>query len=173
LGIWNKVLILAAWGLILWISPWPLWINAATTACIAVIVYYLTYRERQGFKVEFVRGNLLYLMPGHVVLLFALSWIKQPVIALWWVWVALVAGTIAFDVTAQRAWPFEARRRAIVLLYVLVWSAIFFLLHQLIALGGNLDEGGWWALSWGLGLFGLAYIGLAVYRFSQLKPHQE
>lgn len=173
MGIWNKVLILAVWGLMLWISPWPLWVNIATTVSIAVIVYYLTYRERRGFQVEFVKGNLLYLMPGHVMLLFALTWINQPVIALWWVWIALVAWTLAFDLAAHQGWPFPLKRATATLLYVLVWAAMFFLLHELVRLGAKLDEAGRWALSWGLGLFGLAYIGLAVYRFSKLKPHQE
>jgi len=172
-GIWSNVLIVAVWVLIVFVGQPPLWVNVGTAALVVVVVSYLGYRQRRGFSNEFVRGNLLYLFPGHMLLLLGLSLTHAFRSRWWWAWLALVVSSLMFDAVAHRPWPFGTRKRAAMALYVVVWGAIFYLFHELVYFGGRFQAAGLNTFSVMLTLFGLAYIGLAVYRFTRLQPANE
>lgn len=173
LGIWSKVLIVALAGLIAAFGNLSLLGRIGTAMVGLIVVVYLSYRDHRGFKSEFVRGNLLYLVPGHLLLLFGLTTSKGYRSYWWWAWLLLIVATIAFDWIANSSLSFAVKKRAIMLLYILIWSDVFVLLHRWIIWGGKLDETGQFTFSLGLSIFGLAYIGMAVYRFTKLRPMKE
>lgn len=161
-------------GLIVALGRFSLFERVGSALVVAVAVGYLVHRDRRGFRREFVRGNLLYLLPGHLALLLGLSVLVagyRPY--LWWAWLVLVLGTLAFDAVAHSGWSFAAQKRAVMVLYALVWADAFFLIQRLIALGGKLDGAGLQTLSAALAVFGVAYIGLALYRFNKLQATHE
>lgn len=164
---------LAAWALVAFVGHWPLWIDAGTGVLVLAAIVYLIYRENKGFAVEFVPGNLLRLVPGHLLLLFGVSLAKAPPVAAWGIWVGVLAGTVAFDVTVQSAVPFETKKRLAMVFYSAVWAGIFWLIHQVVQSGGKLQGAGMTAFTVALVAAGLAYVGLAVYRFSKLQPLNE
>lgn len=170
MGIWSKVILLAAWALIAFVGDWPDWVDVTSAVLVVGVVAYLSFRERAGFSIEFVRGNLLYLFPGHALLLFGLSLSPQPPLTGWWAWAAINAGTVAFDVVAHGALSFTARKRLGMVLYAWVWGGVFVLVHQVVAAGGKLDAAGMAAFTAALGALGLAYVGLALYRLGKLQP---
>jgi hypothetical protein len=173
LGIWSKVLIIASYALVAFVGNLPLWMNVASSVVVIVVVGYLLYRERKGFTVEFVRGNLLYLFTGHVLIFFGLALSGAVTVFLWVMWVVLMVSTMAFDWVAQQSWPFETKRMGVMVLYAVVWGTIFFLIQQLMGAGGRLDESGMVTATIIIALAGLAYIGLALYRFTKLEPAEE
>jgi len=172
LGIWSKVAVLLLSGLVAAFGTFPLWARVGSVLVAVGGVAYLIYRERVGFRREFVKGNLLYLLPGHVALLLGLGMVGGAS-ALWWAWLALIAATVAFDWNAHGPLGFEAQRRVAMALYALIWADVLFLIERLVRLGGELEGGGALALTAGIALFGVAYIGLALYRFGKLQPANE
>lgn len=172
MGIWNKIAVVILSGLVATLGTFPLWARVGTVLVAAGATVYLIHRERAGFRREFVKGNLLYLLPGHVALLFGVS-VAGGAPALWWAWLALIAATVAFDRAAHSALAFEAQKRVVMALYALIWADILFLIERLVRLGGKLEGGGALLLTAGVAVFGVAYIGLALYRFGKLHPANE
>jgi len=170
LGIWSKVIMLVAWALIAFAGHWPLWVDVSTGVLVFVAIVYLIYRENKGFSVEFVPGNLLRLFPGHLLLLFGLSLAEAPPLAAWVVWAGILAGTFAFDTIVQSAIAFEVKKRLAMVFYGVVWGGIFLLIYQVVASGGKLEGSGMVIFIVVLVAAALAYVGLALYRFSKLQP---
>lgn len=175
MGIWSKVLILAAWALAAFVGKdkWPLWVHILTGVVAVVSLAHLTYREQRGFAIEFVRGNLLYILPFQMIWVIALSITETTQYELWWLWSVILLGSILFDAVAHNGQSFDVRKRWLMVLYSIVWTAIFVIIHQVVLFGGRLDETGMTVFTVLLGASGLAYIGMALYRFSKLQPLNE
>lgn len=173
LGIWSKVAIAVLGGIALTVGYLSWAERALVAASLAVALAYLSYRDHKGFEVEFVRGNLLYILPGQTLLLVGLATLKGYEPHLSWIWAGVTLTLLGFDAVAHASWSFRRRKRAIMALYVLAWGGIFFLIQQLISRGGRLGPGGVRTATLILTGIGVAYIGLALYRFTQLNPARE
>ncbi len=172
MGIWSKVLILAAWALAAFVGQdkWPIWIHIVTGVVAMLSLGYLIYREQKGFAIEFVRGNLLYILPFQMIWVLALSITDTTRFELWWVWTIIMLGSVVFDAVAHSGQSFDRRKQMLMVLYSVIWTAIFIIIHQLVLLGGRLDASGMVVFTVLLSLSGLAYVGLALYRFIKLEP---
>jgi len=175
MGIWSKVLILAAWALAAFVGQekWPILIHVITGLVAVVSLGYLIYREQRGFTIEFVRGNLLYILPFQMIWVLALAITETTRFELWWVWAIIMLGSVLFDIVAHSSQSFDLRKRLLMVLYSVIWTAIFIIIHQLVLLGDKLDATGMIVFTVLLSLSGLAYVGLALYRFIKLEPLKE
>ena len=68
---------------------------------ILTFLGYKIFREQRGFRFELVKGNLLPLFPGHLLLLLGLATMKNYSTELLGIWIAIVALTIGLDLWAN------------------------------------------------------------------------
>ncbi|MCD5417744.1 hypothetical protein LR021_05285 [Candidatus Bipolaricaulota bacterium] len=140
MAIWQIPFILALLGIVVLVGRFgPLELTAlplvmATTATISNVVYSFL-RSKRGFSRLFSRDNLLGLLPGHLLLLLAIVVVPlTPVFV--YLWTLLPIVTIGYDLLAN-AFSIKMRIRILILVitYCIIWTVLFFLVHQVIIAG--------------------------------------
>jgi hypothetical protein len=161
---WTLPLTLALLGLVLalgGLAPLPNALAVAGTLGCVVYSFAVSRREAEGIKPP---SNLLALVPGHLLLLFAISTLDAPD-TLASLWAILPAVTIGYDALARQATTSVRRRVSILIgLYAILWADVIVLLERTIALKRGLTKGVEIPIAVALGLAGGLFIGLGVYR---------
>jgi hypothetical protein len=131
LALWALpfVLVLLAVALFFGRFSLPVAVFAAAATMCAIVYIALGDRVRQGGGRP--AANLLALLPGHLLLLFALGTLPQPDL-LGVIWGSLPLGSLVYDWVSTRQ-PFPWRRSILTGLYAIIWLVVFFLLERLIA----------------------------------------
>ena len=134
------------------------------------IVGTLIYAAYALFGGRWVEGdlrpptNLMALLPGHLLLLLAISMLDAPD-ALASCWALLPTTTVAYDVIARQT-TIPARRRVSILigLYAILWIDVIVLLERTIALRRGFTQGVEILIAVAFGLAGSLFLGLGIYR---------
>ena len=139
------------------VPPIPVWLRATAGAELLGLWFYWMWRERRGYRREIARRNLLNLLPGHALLFLGLGLVDaRPALLLW---LALPPLAALVDFGAHRA-----PRSIAAFLYAILWTVIFALAHQLVAVGKGLTGSG--LLIWTVAVISvaLAFVGTGLYR---------
>ncbi|MBI1742529.1 hypothetical protein HYR54_05610 [Candidatus Acetothermia bacterium] len=136
-------------------------------ATILIFLSYRIFREQRGFRFELVKGNMLPLFPGHLLLLLGLATMKSYTTELLGIWIVIVVLTIGLDLLANLM---GAERWALLAgTYCLIFGGVFYLIRELFVRSEKFSEQSA-AISLGIGIGGGLYLALAVYRFYRLRP---
>jgi len=132
-------------GLSLAVVPYPVAWRLGAGALLLLAWGYGLWRAGTGA----LRGNSpVRLLPGHALLFLALGLVGAR--AGLWAWLAVPPLTVALDL---------ARTRLLALvMYAILWLALFSLLHQVVALGRNLAGSAFALWSVGIALFAILYV---------------
>ncbi|MEA1871457.1 MAG: hypothetical protein U9N00_04625, partial [Candidatus Bipolaricaulota bacterium] len=137
---WSYPLLLALLGIVLVVghlSP-PLQVGVAAESLL--FLAYLAFRSRRESQESHAVANLLPLFPGHLLLLFALSFLPETQTYIVLLWMILPVVSVLYDVVAGLAGDWERARMSILaILYCIIWTALFILLERIIALGRGLQ----------------------------------
>lgn len=148
------------------LSPSPAFL-AFVLFCTAIVVFSLLQLGGESSEDSFTLYNLL---PGHYLLLLALSLSVGPEWLLFSLWGLAVLGTIAFDYFSENWGDVSRGKLTLMVSYCIIWGVVFFLLQVLVQHGFDLSGSasllGKIAIA-GLGLF---YVILGLYR---LERYQE
>jgi hypothetical protein len=134
LPIWSVPLLLVVLAVALLVGN--LSTSAAVVAAVETLGYtaYLLWRgrgEREGAPAPV--ANVLALLPGHLLLLLAVSLVPRPGL-LAWLWSLLLPASIAYDVVTLWMRKGNARTSILATLYCIIWADLFVLLDRVIAI---------------------------------------
>jgi len=166
----GRVLAIAFGALVLAVGDFSTEGRILIGATIVLFLSYKIFRERQGFRFELVKENLLHLFPGHLLLLMALSFqnnFRADSMLLLAIWVGIVAFTLLLDLAANalggERWVLLAS------LYCLVFGGVFYLIKEILIHSEKLAVQSDLVTFW-VGFGGAIYLALAVYRFYKVRP---
>jgi len=167
LDILGRVLTIALGALVLALGSFSLAERVILGATILIFLGYKIVREQRGFRFELVKGNMLPLFPGHLLLLLGLTTMKSYTTELLGIWIAIVALTIGLDLFANL---FGVERWALLAgIYCLIVGGVFYLIRELFVRSEKFSEQSA-VISLVIGIVGGLYLALAVYRFYRLRP---
>ncbi|MCI2425064.1 hypothetical protein LM599_03485 [Candidatus Acetothermia bacterium] len=140
MAIWQIPFILTLLGIVVLAGRFgPLELAALplvliTTTTLANVGYSI-FRSKRGFSRLFSRGNLLGLLPGHLLLLLAIVAVPLPS-GFVYLWILVPTLTIAYDLLANEfSIKMRIRILFVTITYCIIWSVLFLLARQIIIAG--------------------------------------
>lgn len=97
------------------------------------------------------------LLPGHALMFLGLSLVQAEIGLLIWFFVPPLY--LALDISFRKGW-----RSLSAGLYAILWLTLFFLVHQLVAVGRGFFGSALWAWSAGLSIFAAAFVTIGALR---------
>ena len=82
-------------------------------------------------------SNLIALLPGHLLLLLALTHVIDRGGAYVYLWIALPIVTLAYDISHRWAPDWRLAVSIPILLYAILWASLITLLERIVVLGGE------------------------------------
>jgi len=163
LPVWSVPLLLAILGILLFVGNLSGHLRALVGIEVVLFSLYVLWRGRQ----EPGRGprvaKLLSLFPGHLLLLLGLSLLEEPD-GLAVIWLAIPILSVAYEEASSKMRAGRARTSILIGGYAILWAVLFALLERLIVIGRALDPRGEIIAASAIGLFGLLFIALGIYR---------
>lgn len=159
--VWAIPFLLVLLGITLLVGHLQAAQAAAVSSETLVVVVYILVRSRSRSS-ERPIANVLPLLPGHLLLLLAISLLREPG-ALGWFWAVLPPVSVAYDVVARS----EARRaRTSILagLYGILWADVFYLLERVVVLGRGISGHGEIMAAVAFGATGVVFLATGVHR---------
>ncbi|MFP4646943.1 MAG: hypothetical protein ACOCZX_05045 [Candidatus Bipolaricaulota bacterium] len=138
----------------------------------AISFSYLVFAERSGNSPD--QLSLAGLLPGHFLLFIAL-FLRLGFHWVWFsVWSVLIGVTLTFDflVVVLTSRPFAGNKLTLQIMYCIIWGAVLFLLQALFVNIFSLSERHALFLRVGLGIGGLVYVLLGLYRINQFEERR-
>jgi len=163
LPIWAIPILLVILGIILLIGNLSSVMGLIVGAEVVGVCAYLLWRVRGEPDGARPISNVLSLFPGHMLLLLAVSLVESPdrLAALW----AIVPiATIIYDQASLRMPVGPARTSILIGGYAILWAVLFALLERLIAFRRAATPRGEIIVATAIGVFGLLFISLGIYR---------
>ena len=160
---WSIPLLLVILGILLLIGNLSLSVSLAVGAETVAFCVYILWRGRREPAASRAPANLLSLFPGHLLLLLGVSLLDTPD-GLAAVWLVLPILTIVYEEAGSRMRAGWARTSILIGGYAILWAVLFALLERLIAIGRALDPRGETIAASAIGVFGLLFITLGIYR---------
>ena len=160
---WSIPLLLVILGILLLIGNLSATMSLVVGIEVVASCVYVLWRGRREPSASRAPANLLSLFPGHLLLLLGVSLLDAPdgLVA---VWLVLPILTIVYEEAGSRMRAGWARTSILVGGYAILWVVLFALLERLIAIGRALDLRGEIIAASAIGVFGLLFITLGIYR---------
>jgi len=132
LPMWSAPLLLVVLAIVLLIGSLP--VAVAVVAALETVAYtaYLLVRGRVVRDAPAPIANVLPLLPGHLLLLLAIS-LTSAADVLGWLWTVLPAASVAYDVVTVWMRDGIGRRSILATLYCIIWADLFVLLDRVVA----------------------------------------
>ncbi|MFW6104780.1 MAG: hypothetical protein ACOC6I_02950 [Candidatus Bipolaricaulota bacterium] len=111
--------------------------------------------------------SLIGLIPGHYLILFALTLDDSVGLHIYLIWSLLIFTTLGYDLLNNRSGGGRVVKLTMMILYCIIWGVIVFLFQNLLIYGLNLENLTALGVRLGLSIGGLAWIGLGMIRISR------
>lgn len=126
--------------------------------------YLIWYRR---INLENPVDSLIGLIPGHYLILFALTMDNSVRFYIYLIWSLLIIATLAYDLLNNSGGEGRFVKLTIMTLYCIIWGVIVFLFQSLLINGLNLENLTALGVRLGLSIGGLVWIGVGMVRISQ------
>lgn len=162
LPIWSLPFLVVLWGIVLYVGHLPLGLALGSGLPVMGTCVYAIWRSRSPVDQRPV-SNVLSLLPGHLLLLLGLTWVRASNgwIALW---ILVPVLSVAYDAVSLLVRNQRLRTSTATSLYAILWAVLFVLLERLVAIGRALEGGEEIIVAAVIGVFGVAFISLGTYR---------
>lgn len=163
LALWTYPLILALLGIVLFINATPLvWSILVTVGCLSWLVY-AWWTDRDVDRPKPLAG-LITLLPGHLLLLFAILYTSGPDLWPMVVWLLVIPWTIVYDAVGRSVFGWTGRTSISAGSYAIIWAALLFLLERVIIAGRGLEGSVAAVLAACFAVFGCGFIYVGIQR---------
>jgi len=161
--VWSIPLLLVLLGIVLFLGNLSATMSWIVGAEVVLVCVFLLWRSRQTPPSQRPVFNALALFPGHLLLLLGISLLATPD-GLAALWTAIPLLSIAYDRASAGMQAGRARRSILIGQYAILWAVLFALLDRLIVLSRGLDGRGEIIVAAAIGVFGLTFLTLGIYR---------
>jgi len=167
---WSYPLVLALLGITLAVGHLPTFLQIAISVETLLFIVYLIIRSRRKLAADNAIeshpvANLLPLLPGHLLLLFALSIIPGQNTGLVALWMIIPAVSVLYDlVSLSEGQPVPKQVSILTVLYCIIWADLFALLERVVALGRDLHGASEIKLIVVFGVLAVVFLAAGVYR---------
>lgn len=165
LPVWSYPLILALLGIVIAVGHLSTPLQIAVSAETVLFIAYLLVRSRWDTSGSRAASHLLPLLPGHLLLLFALSIVAGQNVLLVGLWMIVPAASVLYDYVALLSEERSTGQVSILtVLYCIIWADLFTVLERVVAIGRDLHGAGEIKLIAGLGILAVVFLIAGVYR---------
>lgn len=126
--------------------------------------YLILYRKKH---LENPVDSLLGLIPGHYLILFALTLDDSVNLYIYFIWSLLIISTLGYDLLNNSGGEGRVVKLTMMIIYCIIWGVIVFLFQNLLINGLNLENLTALGVRLGLSVGGLIWIGVGMVRISQ------
>jgi hypothetical protein len=160
---WTYPFLIVLAGLALWAGRLPVAAAAAVAVeMTAVLAYLVLFTRRPPHRVA--PSPILGLLPGHLLVLFALT-LVVPGGGPWvYLWLAVPALSVVYDAASRWPLPDRIALSISLLAYAILWASLVTLLERIIVLGRGLEGRTEVLVAAVLGGAGAGFIALGIYR---------
>ena len=162
LALWALPFVLVLLGVALFFGHFSLSVALFAAAATMCAIVYVAFGERVRRGGGRPVASLLALLPGHLLLLFALGTLSRPDL-LGLIWGSLPLASLVYDWVSTRQ-PFPWRRSILTGLYAIIWLVVFFLLERLIAERKGLSGHAEIVAAVAFGAIGVAFVVTGIVR---------
>ena len=163
LAMWTYPLIAALLAVVLLVNRVPLAWSLLVTAGSLCWLLYAWWSDRQTDGPKPLAG-LITLLPGHLLLLFAVLFTAGADLALMIVWLLVIPWTIIYDAAGRSTYGWKGRTSISAGSYAIIWAALLFLLERVIVVGRGLEGSVAAVLAACFAVFGCGFIYVGIQR---------
>ena len=170
LPVWTYPVVLALLGIVLFSGDLTGLFRIAVGVESLLVISYMLMRSVRPPSVSRAVARLLPLFPAHLLLLLAVTMLPGEAMGLVVLWMLIPLASVLYDLVAS--WRAVATRKAmsiLSILYCIIWAVIFALLERVIVLGRGLSGGASLSVMVLLGLLGLGFISIGIYRHRRVN----
>ncbi len=162
---WTYPLIVALAAMVLFVNSTPLvWSLLVSLGCLIWLFYaWRTDTSRPSDRPKPLAG-LITLLPGHLLLLFAILFTAGANRRLMIVWLLVIPLTILYDAVGRSARGWKGRTSISAGSYAIIWSALFFLLERVIVVGRAVGGSVATAVAVCFAAFGCGFVFIGIQR---------
>ncbi len=163
LAFWTYPLIAALLVIVLLVNSTPLlWSVLVTVGCLGWLGY-AWWMDQKADRPKPLAG-LITLLPGHLLLLFAILFTSGSDLWLMVVWLLVIPWTIVYDAVGRSASGWTGRTSISAGSYAIIWAALLFLLERVIVAGRGLEGSVAAVLAACFAVFGCGFIYVGIQR---------
>ncbi|MBN1859811.1 hypothetical protein JW848_11505 [Candidatus Bipolaricaulota bacterium] len=160
---WTYPLIVALAAIVLFVNSAPLvWSLFVGLGCLAWLVY--AWRTNRRTDCPKPLAGLIALLPGHLLLLFAILFTAGADRWLMIVWLLVIPWTIVYDAVGRSAYGWRGRTSISAGSYAIIWSALLFLLERAIVVGRELEGSAGAVIAACFAVFGCGFVFVGIQR---------
>ena len=164
LPMWSIPVLLALVGIVALIGHLDTAVLVVIGIEVVLVSAYVILQSRTDSPQRQPSSNLLALFPGHLLVLIIVALLDQSQ-GLAWLWTFIPPLTIAYDAVGRNAALSSLVRKSIsMILYVILWTDLFFLLERAVVLHRQISGEQAIMIAAGFGVFGALFLSLGVYR---------
>lgn len=164
LAMWTYPLIAALLAVVLYVNPLPLLGSLAVSLGCGCWLLYAWWTDRRPPDCPKPLAGLITLLPGHLLLLFAVLFTSGADPWLVAVWLLVIPSTIVYDAVGRSAHGWTGRTSISAGSYAIIWAALLFLLERAIVVGRGLEGSVAAVLAACFAVFGCGFIYVGIQR---------
>lgn len=160
---WSYPLLLALAGIVILVGRLSAHVAAIVACEVLVSLGYLIATRAHVPRTKPV-SNLIALLPGHLLLLLALTLVVDRGGDYVYLWIALPVVTLAYDASFRWSPRGVLALSIPVTLYAILWASLITLLERIVVLARGLGGQSEFVIAAILGVAGVGFIALGIYR---------
>ncbi|UCF09547.1 MAG: hypothetical protein JSW65_05650 [Candidatus Bipolaricaulota bacterium] len=160
---WSYPLLLALTGIVIFVGGLPVLVAGLVGAEVAVTLAYLVATRMRPPARKPV-SNLVALLPGHLLVLLALTLVVDGGGSYGYLWLVLPVATLGYDAAFRWRLPGRLALSIPIILYAILWASLITLLERIVVLARGVGGQTEFAIAAVFGVAGVGFIALGVYR---------